>query len=84
MRNLRRLLDQGEVWVTRGRWVRWLTRGDLADTVPIATMLPDERVAARAWLEQQRHVLHRTVGGTGERAADGWLRERPLYRALVD
>ncbi len=83
-RNLRVLLEQDELWVRRSRWPRWLRQGDPADAVTIDTMLPDDRLAARAWLAQQRHVLHQVLDGSAERAPDGWLDERPLYVALQD
>lgn len=81
--NLGVLLDQGEIWVVRGRWARWLDHADPADSVPIATMLPDERLAARAWLRQQRHDIHRTLGHGGRAAPDGWIEGMPLYAALA-
>lgn len=80
-RNLRRLLEQDEVWVTRSRWERWLDHGDRDDAIPIGEMPPDDRTAARAWLSQQRHALHATVAGGG-RAPDGWLESLPLHRGL--
>ena len=80
-RHLQQLLEQDEVWVTRARWVRWLRHGDTGDTTPISGMLPDDRIAARAWLRQQRHDLHATIHG-GPRAPQGWVTDLPLYRAL--
>lgn len=82
-RHLGALLDQGDVWVVRGRWARWLDGADPADTVPIGTMLPDERLAARAWLRQQRHDIHRTLGHHGRAAPEGWIESQPLYRSLA-
>lgn len=79
--HLRALLEQDEAWVLRARWVRWLREGQVSDTVAISSMPHDDRIAACAWLRQQRHVLHDTVTG-GLRAPDGWIEERPLYGAL--
>lgn len=79
--HLRELLEQGERWVGRARWVRWLDHGDEADTTPIDTMPHDDRIAACSWLRQQRHVLHDTVEGSPQ-APDGWIEDRPLYRGL--
>lgn len=79
--HLRALLEQDEVWVLRARWVWWLRHGERADTVPISSMLRADRIAACAWLRQQRHVLHETVEG-GRRAPDGWIEGLPLYRGL--
>lgn len=81
MGHLRDLLEQREVWVTRARWPRWLDSGEHDDTTPIDGMVHDDRLAACAWLRQQRHVLHDTVAGGGP-APDGWIEDRPLYRAL--
>ncbi len=79
--HLRRLLEQDEAWVGRARWVRWLEDGQLSDTMPIDDMEHDDRIAACAWLRQQRHALHGTVEG-GRRAPDGWVEDLPLYRGL--
>ncbi|MFT4744333.1 MAG: hypothetical protein ACI9OB_000438 [Nonlabens sp.] len=86
-RNLRTLLEQDLRWVGRARWARWLCHGDLDDTVAIAAMSRDARLAARAWVLQQRHGLHATVegyahGADGSRAPDGWAEALPLCRAL--
>lgn len=79
--HLRQLLEQDQVWIGRARWVRWLREGRPSDTMPIAAMLPDDRIAACAWLRQQRHALYDTVRG-GERAPHGWVTALPLYRGL--
>lgn len=81
VRHLRGLLGQDEIWVMRARWLRWLTHADPEDTTPIPDMVPDDRIAACAWLRQQRHVLHDTIEG-GARAPEGWVQDLPLYRAL--
>lgn len=80
--HLQQLLEQDLVWVTRARWVRWLRYGKAEDTTPISHMLHDDRIAARAWLRQQRHALHETIHGD-RRAPDEWVAELPLYRALA-
>lgn len=49
--------------------------------MPIEEMLPDDRIAAQAWLRQQRHALYSTIHG-GERAPRGWVAGLPLYRGL--
>lgn len=78
--HLRRLLEQDEVWVGRARWVRWLKQGQGSDTMLIDEMIRDDRIAACAWLRQQRHVLHDTI--EGGRAPEGWIEGLPLYRGL--
>lgn len=78
--HLRRLLEQDEVWVGRARWVRWLRNGQESDTMAIDDMLHDDRIAACAWLRQQRHALHDTV--EDGRAPKGWIEGLPLYRGL--
>lgn len=80
--HLATLLDQDRYWVSRSRWQHWLATGDEEHTVPIGSMTGDDRLAALAWLRQQRHVLHRTLVGACVRAPDGWIEDRPLYRAL--
>ena len=79
--HLRELLLQDEVWVGRARWLRWLQDGEDNDTMAIDDMRHDDRIAACAWLQQQRHALHDAVEG-GERAPEGWVEELPLYRGL--
>lgn len=81
VQHLRELLEQDEVWVGRARWGRWLHHADPGDTMRIEDMVHDDRIAACAWLRQQRHVLHDTIEGTGP-APDGWIQQRPLYRGL--
>ena len=81
VQHLRDLLDQDEVWVGRARWGRWLHVGDHADTMRIEDMVHDDRIAACAWLRQQRHVLHDTIKGSSP-APDGWIEQQPLYRGL--
>lgn len=80
-KHLRHLLEQGEVWVVRARWARWLRDANDEDTCPIDEMLRDDRIAACSWLRQQRHYLHDTIHGSS-RAPDGWVEDLPLYRGL--
>lgn len=79
---LRALLHQGEQWVLRPDWMPYL-RSTRQDGVDIASLPRGHRIAARAWLGQQRHQLYRAVEG-GELAPDGWLESLPLYEALGD
>lgn len=79
--HLHELLGQDEVWVGRARWVRWLENGQRSDTTPIDAMHRDDRIAACAWLRQQRHAIHATVEG-GRRAPNGWVEGLPLYQGL--
>lgn len=80
--NLRRLLHQDEFWVVRARWDRWLRLGERRDTVAIDELPRDDRLAALAWLRQQRHVLHDTVVG-GKPAPAGWLSGLPLWQGMT-
>lgn len=76
---LRELLG-GKRWVLRPSWSDYLAGGD-EPLVPIDHLTRDQRVAARSWLQQQRHALYRALEG-GERAPDGWLEDMPLYQSL--
>lgn len=78
---LRRLLDQTDHWVRRDGWSAYLEGQDVG-LIAVADMGGDERVAALAWLRQQRHELHRALVGSRP-APEGWLEERPLYRVLA-
>ena len=80
--HVRGLLHQGTTWVQREAWARWLETGDEALGRPVATMGRDERIAARAWVQQQQHVLHGLVVGP-RRAPDGWVDGLPLVTALA-
>lgn len=80
-KHLQQLLEQDRAWVVRARWVRWLREGQASHTIPISRMNRDDRIAACAWLRQQRHALHDTVHG-GRRAPDGWVTSLPLYQGL--
>ena len=79
--HLRELLNQDEVWVGRARWVRWLQDAQRSDTMAIEDMRHDDRIAACAWLRQQRHALYDAIEG-GERAPEGWVEDLPLFRGL--
>ena len=81
-KHLQQLREQGDAWVVRARWVRWLRDGQVTDTVPISSMRHDERIAACSWLRQQRHYLHHTIHGD-LRAPVGWVEGLPLYRGLT-
>jgi hypothetical protein len=78
---LRWLLDDPELWVLRTGWQRFLLDGDRAPLIPTDSLTADQRVAARAWLRQQRHALHRVLEG-GRAAPDGWLESFELYERL--
>lgn len=79
---LRKLLEQDEEWVLRPDWMAYL-RGKEDGRVDIAALPRGHRVAAKAWLSQQRHRLYQKLEG-GESAPDGWLESLPLYRAMDD
>lgn len=73
---------QGELWVLRPVWERWLATGDDSLKVPLDRLTRNQHEAARAWLQQQRHALHEVSVGMPGPAPDGWLEEQPLYRAI--
>lgn len=80
------LLQQSEGWHLRGAWAAWLG-GERFTTTPITDLTPDQRIAAMAWLRQQRHALHRVItdvkGRRPHRAPDGWIESQPIYAALA-
>jgi hypothetical protein len=78
---LRALLD-GEEWVRRGDWKRWLDGARPHAPVPIDELPLDDCVASAAWLHQQRHSLYLALEG-GTKAPDGWMEGMALYQALV-
>lgn len=80
IKRLMDLLEQDRSWVLRPSWRRYLDEGQ-DDGVPISSLTRDQRIAALAWLRQQRHRLHAVLEG-GTYAPDGWLERLPLYRAL--
>lgn len=83
---LTELLEQDHGWHLRGAWSAWLG-GEEFTMTPIADLTPDQRIAAMAWLRQQRHALHRVIEGvkgrSPHRAPDGWIEDQPIYRALA-
>lgn len=78
---LRWLLQDPHHWVLRTSWERYLAVGDESLLVRTDALTQDQRVAAAAWLRQQRHALHRALEGA-DRAPDGWLEELPMVRAF--
>jgi hypothetical protein len=79
---LRWLLDDPEQWVLRTGWHRFLIEGDRSALVRVDQLTADQRVAALAWLRQQRHALHLTLEGEPIAPA-GWLEGFGLYRRLA-
>jgi hypothetical protein len=75
------LLTQADHWVRRDSWADYLAGHDVG-LVPLSGMRNDDRVAALAWLRQQRHELHRALAGSRP-APEGWLEQQPLYQALT-
>ncbi len=73
---------QGDFWVLRPVWDRWLASGDDKWKTPLHELTRNQHEAARAWLTQQRHALHDVVASGP--APDDWLESQPLYRALVE
>ena len=78
---LRWLLEDPELWVLRTEWEQFLATGDRRTLVRTADLTKDQRAAAIAWLEQQRHALHAVLEG-GREAPPGWLEGFPLYQRL--
>lgn len=79
---LRWLLEDPDSWALRPGWERFLLHGDPATLVRPETLTRDHRVAAIAWLRQQRHRLYHAL--EGERIApDGWMESLGLYQRLV-
>lgn len=79
---VRALLQQGQHWVLRGDWSRYLNGDGEIGLVPISRLVRDQRVAAAAWISQQQHSLYETLEGD-RTAPDDWLSALPLYRALT-
>lgn len=79
---LRGLLQDRDHWVLRTGWEHYLRTGDESLLVRIDALTQDQRVAAVAWLRQQRHALHRAIEG-GDRAPDGWLEGLPMVDAFT-
>ncbi len=80
---LRWLLHDPDHWVLRNSWERYLRSGDDALLVRTDALTQDQRVAAAAWLRQQRHAIHRAVEGE-DRAPDGWIESLPMMRAFLE
>lgn len=79
---LRWLLHDPDHWVLRTSWERYLRTGEESLLVRTDALTQDQRVAASAWLRQQRHALHRALEGA-DRAPDGWLEGLPMMRAFA-
>jgi hypothetical protein len=73
---------EGDRWVLRPVWERWLATGDDALMVDLDRLTRDQHVAALEWLRQQRHALHDIV--EGGLAPPDWLESQTLYRAIGD
>jgi hypothetical protein len=80
---LRWLLEDPASWVLRPGWEPFLLHGDAATLICTTELTRDHRVAALAWLRQQRHRLYHALEG-GQVAPDGWLEAFGLYRRLVE
>jgi hypothetical protein len=80
---LRSLLEDPDTWVLRPGWEAYLLHGDSSALIHPDTLTRDQRVAAVAWLRQQRHALHQALEGSPI-APDGWLEAFALYRYLTD
>lgn len=81
--HLRALVGQGDGWVRRPSWSRYLDTGGTDHLQPIGDLSRDQLVAVHAWLRQQRHALHRALEGD-DHAPDGWVESLPLYVAVRD
>jgi hypothetical protein len=79
---LRWLLEDPDQWVLRTKWDRFVFEGDDTALVSTDALTADQRVAALAWLRQQRHALHHALEG-GRIAPDGWLEGFGLYERLA-
>lgn len=78
---LRWLLEDPDHWVRRTKWERFLLDGDMTAAEKTDSLTDDQKVAALAWLRQQRHHLYAVLEG-GPRAPDGWLEAFSLYDRL--
>lgn len=78
---LRFMLEDPDHWVQRTKWERFLADGNASTTVKTDELTNDHKVAALAWLRQQRHKLHAALEGGGPAPA-GWLEAFPLYERL--
>jgi hypothetical protein len=80
---LRWLLEDPDSWVLRPGWETFLRTGDRATLLRPEELTRDHRIAALAWLRQQRHRLHQVLEG-GPVAPPGWLEHFGLYQRLVE
>jgi hypothetical protein len=78
---LRSLLEDPDTWVLRPGWEPYILHGDHASLLDPRELTRDHRIAALAWLRQQRHRLHQVLDG-GPVAPPGWLESFPLYERL--
>lgn len=78
---LRWLLEDPDHWVRRTKWEQFLLQCDESVVVKTDELTNDQKVAALAWLRQQRHHLHVALEGRGPAPA-GWLEAFPLYERL--
>jgi hypothetical protein len=80
---LRWLLEDPDSWVLRPGWEGFLRTGDRATLLHPEELTRDHRIAALAWLRQQRHRLHQVLEG-GRIAPAGWLEGLGIYQRLVE
>jgi hypothetical protein len=80
---LRGLLEDPDTWVLRPTWERYVLHGDDALLVRPEDLTRDHRIAALAWLRQQRHRLYHALEG-GRIAPDGWLESLPLVQRFEE
>ncbi|MBS3941207.1 MAG: hypothetical protein KG028_09645 [Actinobacteria bacterium] len=79
---LRWLLEDPDHWVRRTQWERFLLHCDESVVVETDELTNDQKIAALAWLRQQRHRLHAVLEDGGGPAPAGWLEAFPLYERL--
>jgi hypothetical protein len=80
---LRWLLEDPDSWVLRPGWETFLRTGDRATLLRPEELTRDHRIAALAWLRQQRHRLYHVL--EGERIAPaGWLEGLGIYQRLLE
>lgn len=80
---LRWLLEDPDSWVLRPGWEGFLRTGDRATLLRPEELTRDHRIAALAWLRQQRHRLHRVLEGDPIAPA-GWLEGLGIYQRLLE
>lgn len=79
---LRLMLEDPDTWALRPGWHRYVMHGDAGTLVDPDELTRDQRIAALAWLGQQRHVLYRVLEG-GIRAPEGWVESLPISKRLA-